>query len=112
MLNSQIELLKFENDTKITYLKNSLKKKSESKIEKLNEIITLKEEYNKLEEYIEHYNYPRIYKNWKKQKTIDPEIFGTFKNYYEKFLIYGGLSEERNSKNSSNNEIVIIIERL
>ena len=54
MLNSQIELLKFENDTKITYLKNSLKKKSESKIEKLNEIITLKEEYNKLEEYIEH----------------------------------------------------------
>ena len=27
MLNSQIELLKFENDTKITYLKNSLKKK-------------------------------------------------------------------------------------
>ena len=53
MLNSQIELLKFENDTKITYLKNSLKQ-SESKIEKLNEIITLKEEYNKLEEYIEH----------------------------------------------------------
>jgi len=51
MLNSQIELLKFENDTKITYLKNSLKQ-SESKIEKLNEIITLKEEYNKLEEYI------------------------------------------------------------
>ncbi|KAL6602152.1 hypothetical protein U3516DRAFT_760322 [Neocallimastix sp. 'constans'] len=38
-----------------------------------------------------------------REQFIDPEIFGTFKNYYEKFLIYGGLSEERNSKNSSDN---------